>query len=120
MAALPQALQQFAAVIRGLSPAKRLTLLTLGFGHGRRVCFSHDLVRRGGTAGALHQFGSPGRRCHCGPAQGAENPLPHCGGRTNPPVPAESLHEIRMQMASEGLPQGSGIGFEVFDNTKLA
>jgi len=24
-----------------------------------------------------------------------------------------------MQMASEGLPQGSGIGFEVFDNTKL-
>jgi flagellar M-ring protein FliF len=34
-------------------------------------------------------------------------------------VPAEALHEIRMQLASEGLPQGGGIGFEVFDNTKL-
>jgi flagellar M-ring protein FliF len=34
-------------------------------------------------------------------------------------VPAETLHEIRMQLASEGLPQGGGVGFEVFDNTKL-
>jgi flagellar M-ring protein FliF len=34
-------------------------------------------------------------------------------------VPAESIHEIRMQLAAEGLALGSGVGFEVFDNTKL-
>lgn len=34
-------------------------------------------------------------------------------------VPAEKVYELRMAMASEGLPQGSGIGFEVFDNAKL-
>jgi len=34
-------------------------------------------------------------------------------------VPDDQVHEIRMQLASEGLPQGSGIGFEVFDDTKL-
>ena len=34
-------------------------------------------------------------------------------------VPAEQVYEVRMVMASEGLPQGSGIGFEVFDNAKL-
>jgi hypothetical protein len=40
-------------------------------------------------------------------------------GRQSILVPSETLHEIRMQLASEGLPQGGGIGFEVFDNTKL-
>jgi flagellar M-ring protein FliF len=34
-------------------------------------------------------------------------------------IPEQQIYEIRMQLASEGLPQGSGIGFEVFDNAKL-
>jgi flagellar M-ring protein FliF len=34
-------------------------------------------------------------------------------------IPADQIHEMRMQMASEGLPQGGSIGFEVFDNTKI-
>ena len=34
-------------------------------------------------------------------------------------VPQEQLYEIRMHLASEGLPQLGGIGFEVFDDTKL-
>ncbi|UCD77014.1 MAG: flagellar M-ring protein FliF [Desulfobacterales bacterium] len=34
-------------------------------------------------------------------------------------IPQEHIYEIRMQMASEGLPRGSGIGFEIFNDTKL-
>ena len=34
-------------------------------------------------------------------------------------VPEQKVHELRMTLASEGLPQGAGIGFEVFDNAKL-
>ncbi len=34
-------------------------------------------------------------------------------------VPAERVHECRLALAAKGLPQGGGIGFEVFDNTKL-
>jgi flagellar M-ring protein FliF len=34
-------------------------------------------------------------------------------------IPEQYIYEIRMQMASAGLPQGGGIGFEIFDNTKL-
>lgn len=34
-------------------------------------------------------------------------------------VPAERLYELRLDLASQGLPQGSGVGFEIFDNTKL-
>ena len=40
-------------------------------------------------------------------------------GGTGIEVPAEKVYELRMAMASKGLPQGSGVGFEVFDNAKL-
>lgn len=34
-------------------------------------------------------------------------------------VPKEKLHEIRMNLASQGLPHGGDVGFEIFDDTKL-
>ena len=34
-------------------------------------------------------------------------------------VPADQVHEIRLQMASEGLPEGSDVGLEIFDKTAL-
>ncbi|MEO5356619.1 MAG: flagellar M-ring protein FliF [Nitrospirae bacterium YQR-1] len=32
-------------------------------------------------------------------------------------VPQEKVHELRIQLATQGLPQGSGVGFEIFDKT---
>lgn len=34
-------------------------------------------------------------------------------------VPKEKVYETRLELASQGLPQGSGVGFEIFDSTKL-
>ena len=34
-------------------------------------------------------------------------------------VPANQVHEIRLKMASEGLPEGSEVGLEIFDKTSL-
>ena len=34
-------------------------------------------------------------------------------------VPKENLYETRLTLANEGLPQGSGVGFEIFDKTSL-
>ncbi len=34
-------------------------------------------------------------------------------------VPKEQLYEIRMSLASEGIPKGAGSGFEIFDQQKL-
>ena len=34
-------------------------------------------------------------------------------------IPEEHIYETRMQLAAEGLPRGSAVGFEIFDNTKL-
>ena len=34
-------------------------------------------------------------------------------------VPKEKVYEVRMTLASIGLPKGAGVGFEIFDNTRL-
>lgn len=34
-------------------------------------------------------------------------------------IPQEHIYEMRMSLASEGLPKGGSIGFELFDNTKF-
>ncbi len=34
-------------------------------------------------------------------------------------VAKEKVYETRMELASQGLPQGGGVGFEIFDNSKL-
>lgn len=43
--------------------------------------------------------------------------LSHDGGTIQ--IPGEHIYDIRLELASQGLPRGSGVGFEVFDNTKL-
>lgn len=35
-------------------------------------------------------------------------------------APADKVHELRLQLASQGLPQGGGVGFELFDKTNFA
>lgn len=35
-------------------------------------------------------------------------------------VPADKVYELRLQLATQGLPQGGGVGFEVFDKTNFA
>jgi len=34
-------------------------------------------------------------------------------------VPADKVYELRLQLAAQGLPQGGGIGFEIFDKTNF-
>ena len=41
------------------------------------------------------------------------------GGGTSVSVPGTQVYEMRLQLASQGLPHGSGIGFEIFDRTNI-
>jgi flagellar M-ring protein FliF len=34
-------------------------------------------------------------------------------------VPSDKVHELRMQMATQSLPQGGGVGFEIFDRATI-
>ena len=40
-------------------------------------------------------------------------------GRDTVKVPSERVHELRLYMASQGLPETSGVGFEIFDRAGL-
>ncbi len=40
-------------------------------------------------------------------------------GQTAVLVPAKDVFDLRIQLASEGLPRGGGVGFEIFDKTTL-
>ena len=34
-------------------------------------------------------------------------------------VPSDKVHELRLNLAGQGLPQGGGVGFEIFDRTTM-
>lgn len=48
-----------------------------------------------------------------------EMKIPYKLDSNNIYVPAEKVYDIRLQLASQGLPQGGSIGFELFDKTSF-
>lgn len=119
MAALPQVIQQLTGAISGMSPGKRITLITLVL--GTAVGLGFLMTWSGGVDLRPIYSNLDAQDAGAVVSRLKEQKIPYriaADGRTIM-VPAESIHELRMQLASEGLPQGGGIGFEVFDNTKL-
>ena len=49
--------------------------------------------------------------------QGKNIPYKIEAGGTVIMVPAEKVHELRLSLAGDGLPQGGNVGFEIFDHT---
>lgn len=47
--------------------------------------------------------------------QDTQTPYQLSDGGTAVLVPGTKVHELRMQMAAEGIPNGGGVGFEIFD-----
>jgi flagellar M-ring protein FliF len=48
-----------------------------------------------------------------------EQKIPYTAANGGITVPADKVYEVRLQLASQGLPQGSGAGFELFDKTSF-
>lgn len=119
MAALPQVIQQLTGAISGMSPGKRITLITLVL--GTAVGLGFLMTWSGGVDLRPIYSNLDAQDAGAVVSRLKEQKIPYriAGDGRTIMVPAESIHEIRMQLASEGLPQGGGIGFEVFDNTKL-
>lgn len=46
-----------------------------------------------------------------------EKRIPYSVSGSSISVPAEKVYEVRMELAGEGIPQGGGVGFEIFDNS---
>ena len=46
-------------------------------------------------------------------------PYETTGGGSTVLVPSAQVHDLRLQLASQGLPHGGGVGFEIFDRTSI-
>ena len=49
----------------------------------------------------------------------AKVPYETSGGGTTILVPSAHVHDMRLQLAGQGLPHGGGVGFEIFDRSTL-
>lgn len=46
-------------------------------------------------------------------------PYETTGGGATVLVPSAQVHELRLQLATQGLPHGGGVGYEIFDRTSI-
>jgi flagellar M-ring protein FliF len=114
-----QLFMQLKSILQNLSPGKRITLLIFMAGTLTGFIF---LLSWSGNADfqPLYTNLDP---ADAGMVLGKlkERKIPYriSGNGGTILIPQEHIYETRMNLASEGLPQGGTVGFEVFDNTKL-
>ena len=116
---MPNALNSIALSFKALSAAKKITL----------VCLL--AAAAAGFSTMLYWIGQPDYQVlysNLAPEDAGaillklkEQKIPYQAGADGRSilVSREKLYEMRMQLATQGLPQGGGAGFELFDNTKL-
>jgi flagellar M-ring protein FliF len=119
MEALRQILSQLKATFTNLSRGKQITLVTLFLGSLAGFIFLMSWSGKSEFQPLFAQLDpeEAGIILNRLKEQKIEYRLASNG--TTVLIPQENIYEIRMQMASEGLPRGSGIGFEIFNDTKL-
>ena len=110
---------QLKALYKGITPAKRLTL----------VAFVGITIV--GLIFLMNWAGSPDFQVlysNLGPEDGGaivsalkEKRIPYKISSNGSSIlaPSELIYDLRLELAANGLPRGSGVGFEIFDNAKL-
>lgn len=106
---------QWRALWSGLSTSKKVALM--GVSLGAMVCLLL-LVLWGGRPNYRVLFANLSQEDAAGIVERLrEQKAPYrlTGGGTVIEVPEENLYDLRLSLATEGLPQGGGVGFELFD-----
>ena len=110
---------QLKALFKGITPAKRFTLIA--FVGGTIIGFVF----------LMNWAGSPDFQVlysNLGPEDGGaivsalkEKRIPYKISSNGSSIlaPREQIYDLRLELAGNGLPRGSGVGFEIFDNAKL-
>ncbi|MBW2411218.1 MAG: flagellar M-ring protein FliF, partial [Deltaproteobacteria bacterium] len=116
---LRQLFLQLKTLFQNLSPSKRATLLILIIGTVAGFSLLMTWTGRADFQPLYSNLVAEDAGIIIGKLKEQKIPYRITGNGNTILVPQEHIHEMRMNLASEGLPQGGNVGFEVFDNTKL-
>lgn len=112
---LVEFLSKLKEVISSFSPAKKVSLLAAAViafaGIGLIVYWSNQVDYRV----LFSNLSSEDAGSIVGKLQEKKIPYRLSSGGDTVSVPAEKVAELRLEMATSGLPQGGGVGFEIFD-----
>ena len=119
MEAIRQILSQLNATFSNLSLGKKITLMTLILGSVAGFLFLMNWSGKSEFQPLYAQLDPEDASAILSKLKEQKIDYRIASNGSTVLIPQEHIYETRMQMASEGLPRGSGVGFEIFDNTKL-
>jgi flagellar M-ring protein FliF len=119
MEAFRQILSQLNATFSNLSLGKRITLMTLVLGSVAGFLFLMNWSGQSEFQPLYAQLDPQDASAVLSRLREQKIDYRIASNGSTVLIPQEHIYETRMQLASEGLPRGSGVGFEIFDNSKL-
>jgi len=110
---------QLKTLFKNLSPAKRFTLIT---SVGVTIIGFIFLMNWAGSPDFQVLYSNLGQEdAGAIVAELKEKRIPYeiSANGNSILAPSEQIYDLRLELATNGLPRGSGVGFEIFDNAKL-
>jgi flagellar M-ring protein FliF len=117
--AAPSLFLQLKAIFGNLSPARLLTLFIILAGTVAGLVFLMNWATRPDYQYLYTNLTQEDAAAIVAQLKDKKVPYAIEANGTAVLVPRDQLYEVRLEMAAQGLPQGSGVGFEIFDNAKL-
>ncbi|MGD8801507.1 MAG: flagellar basal-body MS-ring/collar protein FliF, partial [Desulfobacterales bacterium] len=114
-----QILSQLQNLFKSISPAKRIVLLTVAVGSVAGFVFLMNWAAKPEFHPLYSHLDASDAGVIISRLKDEKIPYRLSANGSTILIPQELIYETRMDLASEGLPQGGSMGFELFDNTKL-
>lgn len=111
--------QQLKKLFQELSPAKKVTLFSLTAGTLAGLFFLMTWTEKMDYRYLYSNIDPEDAGEILAELKDRKIPYQISGNGKSIMIPKDQVHEIRMDLASKGIPKSTGIGFEIFDNTKL-
>jgi len=110
---------QLKTLLKNLTPAKKIALFTLVTGTIISLIFLITWAGKPDFQLLYSNLASEDAGAILAQLKDKKIPYQISSNGSSILIPSERIYETRLELASQGIPQGSGVGFEIFDNTKL-
>jgi flagellar M-ring protein FliF len=110
---------QLKTLLKNLTPAKKIALFTLVTGTVISLIFLVTWAGKPDFQLLYSNLASEDAGAILAQLKDKKIPYQISSNGSSILIPSEQIYETRLELASQGIPQGSGVGFEIFDNTKL-